>query len=166
MLSETFSRLRRKYPIPPSFMCLWRDSSSEMARVQSVLGPVCAELYVKPLLTRWLLVLGLFSWGCTCFLYVSQPGSQRRDGVLWMASVVFPSPLGSVPGTCLSDGSAGIDGCFKYILTLSLCTLLDWVICCRLRLWHIIQDFGRVLKKSIVQDLKCHKYVQIFNLRS
>lgn len=27
--------------------------------------------------------------------------------MLWMASVVFPSPLGSLPGMCLSDGSAG-----------------------------------------------------------
>lgn len=27
--------------------------------------------------------------------------------MLWMASVVFPSSLGSMPGMCLSDGSAG-----------------------------------------------------------
>lgn len=27
--------------------------------------------------------------------------------MLWMASVVFPSPLGSMPGMCLSDDSAG-----------------------------------------------------------
>lgn len=27
--------------------------------------------------------------------------------MLWMASVVFPSPLGVMPGMRLSDGSAG-----------------------------------------------------------
>lgn len=72
--------------------------------------------------------LGSFSRGALVFFDVSTPGSQRRVGVLWMASVVFPSPLGSVPGTCLSDGSVGKREAFKYILTGSLCTLLDWVI--------------------------------------
>lgn len=45
--------------------------------------------------------------GRSCSLHVSSLGALRRDGTFWMASVVFPFPLGSVPGMCLSDGSAG-----------------------------------------------------------